>query len=418
MTQTRNLIYLAGLLHDIGKFYQRADKNFSDKTNELSEYSKKLAEDICPVRDDGRLGYQHVIWTNEFFEKTKSVFEKVPGIKINPYDNTGTDHLVTFACNHHKPDSALQAMVTLGDWWSAGMDRTNIKDIEEKPYGGKDIEWGKDRYKTIPLFSTFNIINQGEGIQAFPLEQLGIDEKIFPKAVTRKSDGISQQQYHKLWEKFIEEFQNLPTNSIDGFTDSLLFLLKKYTWAIPSNTMDMANVSLFEHLKTTAAFAGSLYVYYQENEDDFYWNGSDKRLAVKENKYPVMLLGVDISGIQKFIYNIHSSKAAKSLKGRSFYLQLLIDSMIQRIVTHQDIQATFGHVIYSSGGKFYMILPNTTKIIAALSELKKEFEKQLWKEHKGRISVNFGYSAFVYRNKKENNEWKNWIEIEGEKGNK
>ncbi len=70
MDDKRNLIYLAGLLHDIGKFYQRADQPFSDAYAELSDYSKKLANDICPINDQGRFGYQHVVWTNEFFEKT------------------------------------------------------------------------------------------------------------------------------------------------------------------------------------------------------------------------------------------------------------------------------------------------------------------------------------------------------------
>lgn len=40
--EIREHVYLAALLHDIGKFYQRADKIFSDKTNELSENVKKM----------------------------------------------------------------------------------------------------------------------------------------------------------------------------------------------------------------------------------------------------------------------------------------------------------------------------------------------------------------------------------------
>jgi CRISPR-associated protein Csm1 len=413
----RQQVYLAALLHDIGKFYQRADKSFADKQNELSKYSKKIANNICPVNEKGKFGYQHVVWTNEFFEQTQKIFDKIPDFKINPYENQDDNNLVTFACNHHKPASALQALVTLGDWWSAGIDRMDAENLKEKDYGAKNISWGKDRYKTVPLFSIFNKINNENGDFAFPLLSLNIERNLFPKKIEQKNDGVNEQQYNELWKKFIAEFEKLPTDSFDGFTDSLLFLLKKYTWAIPSNTMDMADVSLFEHLKTTAAFADSLYVYYRENEDDFEWNGSGNRLNLKENKYPVLLLGVDISGIQKFIYNIASSKAAKSLKGRSFYLQLLIDAMVQRIVSHQNIQASLGHIIYSSGGKFYMILPNTEKVKEALAELKKEFEQTLWNEHKGKISVNFGYSAFAVRSKKENDKWKTYIEIENE-GNK
>ena len=42
----RHKVFLGALLHDIGKFYQRSDKSFSDKYNSLSSYSKRLAEDI------------------------------------------------------------------------------------------------------------------------------------------------------------------------------------------------------------------------------------------------------------------------------------------------------------------------------------------------------------------------------------
>jgi len=168
--------------------------------------------------------------------------------------------------------------------------------------------------------------------------------------------------------------------------------------------MDMANVSLFEHLKTTAAFADSIYMHEQENSAGFTFDKEYNRLKVKEDVFPVLLVGGDISGIQKFIYNIASSKAAKSLKGRSFYLQLLIDSIIQRIITHNDIEATKGHVLYSSGGKFYMILPNTDKVKNALSKTLADIEKELWEQHRGSLSVNIDFVAFAYR--------KNSIEIE------
>ena len=403
----RNQIYLAALLHDIGKFYQRA--------------SKKSMREIKPDYDKEEFGYQHADWTFQFFkiDKVRATLEKIPGLKQNLYENTSENqfNVANLASNHHRPQSIQEAFVTMGDWWSAGIDRTEVNSIKEKDFAGKAINWGNDRYKTIPLFSVFNTLNQGKGNSAFMLNDLNA-ENIFPVEVENKGDGISQQEYTKLWDKFVQEFQQLPTDNLEGFIESLIFLLKKYTWCIPSNTMDMANVSLFEHLKTTAAFADSLYVYNKAKSEAFTWNTSDKRLTLIEDHLPVMLLGVDISGIQKFIYNIANSKAAKSLKGRSFYLQLLIDSMVQQIITHHKINATIGHIIYASGGKFYMILPNTNEVKEALVQLKKKFEEELWQEHKGKISVNFGYAGFAYRTQKKNDKWDNWIEIEGLNGRK
>lgn len=401
----REVIFLAGLLHDIGKFWQRADKSFSDKQNELSDYSKKMAEDICPVNDQGRFGYQHVIWGNEFFEKFQNKFDKIPGIKENLFQtqNSGENNLMNLAVNHHKPQTLLQGIVTVADWWSAGIDRTNESTLEKPESKTEKIQWGKKRYKSIPLYSVFNQINNGNYNHAYPLKPLDIKykEHIFPKEIKEKEDGVNENDYHALWSGFIKEFDKLPSDSLKGFTESLLFLLKKYTWCIPSNTMDMANVSLYEHLKTTAAFSDCLYTYYQDNKEEFEWKEERKRLIIKENTQPVIMVGGDISGIQKFIYNIASRKAAMSLKGRSFYLQLLIDSIIQRIISHEKINATLGHVVYSSGGKFYMLLPNTKDVKDALKDLKESIEKELWEKHKGKLLVNIEYIPFAYTGDKQ-----------------
>jgi len=399
MENKRDLVYLAALLHDIGKFYQRADEGFSNRQAQLTEYSKQLANDICPLNEKGRFGYQHVVWTNEFFEKVQTKLNNIPQLKVNLYETTDEDCLANMACNHHQPKTELQAIVTMADWWSAGIDRREQIEKEEAEDKVTKINWGKTRYKHIPLYSIFNTIKDGNGKYAFPLEPINITGNSFPKAIATKEDGVSQEKYKVLWDKFIEEFEKLPSDSLTGFTESLIYLLKKYTWCIPSNTMDMANVSLFDHLKTTAAFADCIYTYYMENGSDFNWNNSDKKLTVNDGKYPVILLGCDISGIQKFIYNIASRKAATSLKGRSFYLQLMIDSIIQRVISHPDINSTVGHVVYSSGGKFYMLLPNTQKVKVAITELSAEIEKEIWNEHKGKLIVNVDFIQFAYRNK-------------------
>lgn len=389
----REHIYLAALLHDIGKFYQRADKPFSDKANELSDSVKKMANHICPLNDNGRFGYQHTVWTLQFLSEIEAELKKIPDFYKNPFDEDNQDTIFQLASFHHKPSTELQALVSLADWWSAGIDRR--EKLEEENDDSEAIKWGKNRYKQIPLYSVFNGINEGDGKSAFGLRPLSIEEDgFFPNDVNSPQDGISQEKYAILWGLFKEEFDKLPTDTFAGFAESLLNLLKKYTWCIPSNTTDMSNVSLFDHLKTTAAFADCLYLYKEEHKDDFVYQNN--RLSLKADVQPVFLLGGDLSGIQKFIYNIASRKAAVSLKGRSFYLQLLIDSIIQRIIQHPDIDATLGHVVYSSGGKFYMLLPNTEKVKSAIVELKESIEQELWEQHHGQLVVNMDYVPFAY----------------------
>lgn len=389
----RQTLLLAALMHDIGKFFQRADENFLNA--DLSNQTRQMIDYICPADQKGNFGYYHVLWTNEFFNKTEKKLKEL-GINNNVFDGSETkDNVVNLAVFHHKPNTENQGIVTMADWWSAGIDRKTPTEIEETPE--ETIKWGKQRFKQIPLYSVFNIINKGNGQMGFPLSPLTLDSNaFFPKEIQNQSDGLNQYEYGKLWTAFLEEFEKIPTDSFNGFYESLLFLLKKYTWCIPSNTTDMANVSLYDHLKTTAAFADCLYHYKQEHPEAFQWDNNNRRLLLTEKTNPVLLVGGDISGIQKFIYNIASRKAAMSLKGRSFYLQLLIDSVIHRIISHPDIDVNVGNIVYSSGGKFYMLLPNTNKVKAAIDSLSIEFEKCLWEDHFGQLLLNLDYVSFSY----------------------
>ena len=327
----------------------------------------------------------------------ESKLKQIPDFIKNPFNSKeDCESIFQLASYHHKPSTELQALISLADWWSAGIDRREINTLEKEESSKEEtIQWGKARYKRIPLYSVFNEINAGKGKSAFGLRPLSIEENgFFPSDINTVEDGISEEKYARQWNAFSEEFNKLPTDTFNGFAESLLALLKKYTWCIPSNTTDMSNVSLFDHLKTTAAFADCLFVYKEEHPNDFVYQ--NQRLSLKEGVKPVILLGGDLSGIQKFIYNIASRKAAVSLKGRSFYLQLLIDSIIQRIIQHEDIQASLAHVVYSSGGKFYMLLPNTEKVKLAVDDLKKDIEQELWQQHHGQLIVNMDYVPFVY----------------------
>lgn len=384
MKELRKRVYLGALLHDIGKFYQRADKSYEDKFSEFSDSSKQIAKKFCPINDSGSLSFRHVVWTNEFLFQIRSMLIKVPGFEENMAENRmGEDSLSDLACNHHNPQTMMQSLITLADCWSAGMDRR------------KCSEKGDRNNKQIPLYSVFNEIHKGDYHKAFRLRALSLsEEQFFPEDNIDKQKN--EESYQIMWQSFYEELKLLPVDSFNGFAESLLFLLKKYTWCIPSDTVDMTNVSLYEHLKTTAAFADCFYQYKQVYPESFVWNEKERRLILAEGCQPVLLVGGDLSGIQKFIYNIASSKAAVSLKGRSFYLQLLIDSVIQRIISHESIQVNIGNVVYSSGGKFYMLLPNTPKVCEALEELETDFEKYLWDTHKGKLALNLAMIPFSY----------------------
>ncbi len=59
MENKRDLVYLAALLHDIGKFYQRADSGGVAKSVYLSDINKNEGT-FCPVYN-GRYSHKHVL---------------------------------------------------------------------------------------------------------------------------------------------------------------------------------------------------------------------------------------------------------------------------------------------------------------------------------------------------------------------
>lgn len=79
-----------------------------------------------------------------------------------------------------------------------------------------------------------------------------------------------------------------------------------------------------------------------------------------ENSSNSYLVKGDLSGIQSFIFNVKSTGAAKSLKGRSFFLKILLELGMQmvfdatKISTSSDISKA---KISTSGGNFILLLP-------------------------------------------------------------
>lgn len=116
----------------------------------------------------------------------------------------------------------------------------------------------------------------------------------------------------------------------------------------------------------------------------------------KATEYNLLFVGGDLSGIQKFLYNISSRKASVSLKGRSAYLSMYMKRVCERI---QDACLSKGgtatRVIYDSGGKFYVVTNNTPEIQEAIRSIIKEEQTLLWKEHKGLLALNLGLTPFV-----------------------
>jgi CRISPR-associated protein Csm1 len=141
--------------------------------------------------------------------------------------------------------------------------------------------------------------------------------------------------------------------------ENTLTLLRAYTWcqAAPVADSKTYNGNLYEYIKLRAALAAC----YSQNESSF------------------LFACLDLSGVQKFLYDISSQKAAASLKGRSFYLQLLLDAVVEKLLS--DLKLPSCHIVYSSGGKCYLVLPDTDPAKKIFGDLRTKVQQNLFEEH-------------------------------------
>jgi len=425
----REQLYLAALLHDIGKFYQRADKGVS--SSQQYETSKYLSPNtinnvslLCPSDENknSRPQYVHVLWTYEFLR-----------YRLENLPVTNKEDFAQLSALHHKPDPkyfntenirGLAPFIQLADSMASGMDRTQRPAGEQEEYSmktqplypitahillqnllRKKLKEARKSEEIVDIYNSFKTFLFDYG---YLLNKLSVkDETIFPKDIRTLQQNFPKK-YYELWgnfkdegSNFKDEVNNIPSSNIKAFSNTLFYLLKKYLWCVPASASqsDMPDISLFEHLKVTAAFTICLFDFYNENsknKDLFSWNSSDRfPLKIKDDKaMPFLLFCGDLSGIQDYIYNIYSKEARRSLKGRSFYLELLTKTIVIHILDKLNLFPA--NEIYSSGGKFYLLLPNIDEVKSKLNDIEKEIQKQLLNEKSGNLYVCMDYIEFGY----------------------
>lgn len=160
---------------------------------------------------------------------------------------------------------------------------------------------------------------------------------------------------------------------------------------LPSSTAkgEKADISLYDHSKMTMAIASCIYFYLTEKEiDDFKKVLLDGEADFKKENCFV-LFSIDVSGIQKFIYTIHSEDALKMLRSRSFYLEIMMEHIVDDILEHLGLSRA--NLIYSGGGHCYMLLPNTRLVKDYLDEYEKYLNEWLLKQFDISLYIAMGY---------------------------
>ncbi len=193
----------------------------------------------------------------------------------------------------------------------------------------------------------------------YPLgAKLDMSTFVFP-GYAKDSYDIASHDYKNLYDAFKK---SLPIGENWVNEDILLMFLEENTSFVPARTTEDEDISLFDHLKTTCAIACCMYKYHELELDQPLQNRIENR---DDAKY--LLIGGDVSGIQKFIYHVSSKGALKLLRGRSFYLEIFCENVVYNIIKELDLPKA--NVLYSGGGHFFILAPNTDEANEKLQKI-------------------------------------------------
>lgn len=98
------------------------------------------------------------------------------------------------------------------------------------------------------------------------------------------------------------------------------------------------------------------------------------------NVISYLLVKGDVSGIQKFIFNVKSEHAAKELKGRSFFIKMLMEVAIRYLLDQfglVDPDKVLSSKISTSGGNFILKLPAVDGFKNKVLQAQEDFTRAL-----------------------------------------
>ena len=216
------------------------------------------------------------------------------------------------------------------------------------------------------------------------------DRVVYPAPVS--SLQSTAEGYASLRQYLEKNFAKCPPDKMSP--NDLLQVWEAIGSYIPASTArgEAADISLYDHQKLTAAIGACMYDYFQLQEIEDYreycFSGAKQQAFRQEPVY--LLVGADLSGIQNFLYTIPSKGALKSLRGRSFYLDLLLENIADEIL--EILELSRCNLLYSGGGGFYLLLPNTSRTIDVLGEVNKAVNNWLLKYFGSRLYLSLGWA--------------------------
>ncbi|MCE2074247.1 type III-A CRISPR-associated protein Cas10/Csm1 [Streptococcus thermophilus] len=340
-------LFYGALLHDIGKVIQRA-------TGERKKHALVGAD-----------------WFDEIADN-QVISDQIRYHMANYQSNKlGNDHL---------------AYITyIADNIASGVDRRQSNEESDEDASAKI--W--DTYTN--QADIFNVFGAQTDKRYFKPTVLNLKSK--PNFASATYEPFSKGDYATIATRIKNELAEFEFNQAQ--IDSLLNLFEATLSFVPSstNTKEIADISLAEHSRLTAAFALAIYDYLEDKGRHNYKEDLFTKASAFYEEEAFLLASFDLSGIQDFIYNIATSGAAKQLKARSLYLDFMSEYIADSLLDKLGLNRA--NLLYVGGGHAYFVLANTEKTVETLVQFEKDFNQFLLANFQTRLYVAFGWGSFA-----------------------
>jgi len=368
---------LGCLLHDVGKPVQRAQLGYSGRHSTIGRaFMKKVWLKDC--RNPSEFGVED--GESELDSDDRVILDAIS------YHHAGP---LRAAAEHGRlPADAPAYIAYIADNIAAGADRRKADSDGEGSERGVST-WDRDT----PLFSVFNRFGTDRGDLRFRPEML--DDRAPINMPNETEFEFGKYRYTEIVTKLVETLSGLERSS--QFVTSLLNVLEATLSYVPSSTdsSEVVDVSLFDHLRLSGAIGSCIWHYLKDSGVTDFKTALLDRETDFYGQEAFLLVTIDITGIQDFIYTIHTSGAAKMLRARSFYLELLTEHLIDELL--EAVGLSRANLNYSGGGHAYLLLPNTDAARAAMGMFERDVNNWLIDRFRTGLFVSIGFVPFSAR---------------------
>ncbi|MBT8800000.1 type III-A CRISPR-associated protein Cas10/Csm1 [Lactobacillus delbrueckii subsp. bulgaricus] len=343
--------FYGSFLHDIGKAVQR--------------------QSASPMYD-----YNHQILGSDFIENYTDDKQIIDALY---YHHNQRENKKTNLRQAEIPEDSVAYLTYIGDNIAAGTDRR----YEECGKGGWD-------HKT-PLADIFNRFGIKQGQRYLHPYEMKPEFPSFMDPSNAK-DPFSPEKYQDVVRLFKEGLNKVELT--EEYIPSVLNLVEQTMGQVPSDTAvdGEPDISLYDHMKLSAAFACAIKQYLDEqNRHDYkatLLNG--ERSFYKKQAF--LMVSYQLAGTEDFINTITSQGAYKQLRSRAFYVEMLMRWFLDSLLN--EVGLTAANILYQNSHDGLLFIGNTTRNAEIVREAQGRFNEFLLKNFGTKLYLAVGMEEF------------------------